>query len=303
MSALAAQSSFLPAVRASSLARRASRRPRSRRPRRAASAATVASSSSSPETPASTPASSPSETPSSSFPRRVALLASALTPLATPGSPLLRPPSALAAPPSGAVPVTFDAVPNERWVALPATIAVPSDWSARPGQRAKQSKFMLYTDTYGPNYRYTTALPRFVDADGAVAANALQLAVQSRGGQESVADLGPIANIDAAKAFGIEAEDIQLAETVKAATRTDAGKQLYYQWDLALPTGNVVLIAACVSGGGLYVFSAEANAAQWGRHEAELRAARDAFEVRVAAESTTDISNRIYNNASDGGFK
>ena len=37
--------------------------------------------------------------------------------------------------------------------------------------------------------------------------------------------------------------------------------------------------------------------------EAELRAARDAFEVRVAAESTTDISNRIYNNASDGGFK
>jgi hypothetical protein len=25
--------------------------------------------------------------------------------------------------------------------------------------------------------------------------------------------------------------------------------------------------------------------------------------VRVAAESTTDISNRIYNNASDGGFK
>jgi hypothetical protein len=194
-------------------------------------------------------------------------------------------------------------VPNERWVALPATIAVPSDWSARPGQRAKQSKFMLYTDTYGPNYRYTTALPRFVDADGAVAANALQLAVQSRGGQESVADLGPIANIDAAKAFGIEAEDIQLAETVEAATRTDAGKQLYYQWDLALPTGNVVLIAACVSGGGLYVFSAEANAAQWKRHEAELRAARDAFEVRVAAESTTDISNRIYNNASDGGFK
>jgi len=300
MSALAAQSSFLPAARASSLARRASRRPRSRRPRRAASAATVASSSSSsPETPASSPSETP---PSSSFPLRVALLASALTPLATPGSPL-RPPSALAAPPSGAVPVTFDAVPNERWVALPATIAVPSDWSARPGQRAKQSKFMLYTDTYGPNYRYTTALPRFVDADGAVAANALQLAVQSRGGQESVADLGPIANIDAAKAFGIEAEDIQLAETVKAATRTDAGKQLYYQWDLALPTGNVVLIAACVSGGGLYVFSAEATAAQWGRHEAELRAARDAFEVRVAAESTTDISNRIYNNASDGGFK
>ena len=162
---------------------------------------------------------------------------------------------------------------------------------------------MLYTDTYGPNYRYTTALPRFVDARrrGRRERAPARRAESRRAGERRRPR--PIANIDAAKAFGIEAEDIQLAETVKAATRTDAGKQLYYQWDLALPTGNVVLIAACVSGGGLYVFSAEANAAQWGRHEAELRAARDAFEVRVAAESTTDISNRIYNNASDGGFK
>ena len=51
---------------------------------------------------------------------------------------------------------------------------------------------MLYTDTYGPNYRYTTALPKYVDGDGAVAANSIQLAVQSRGGQDSIADLGPI---------------------------------------------------------------------------------------------------------------
>ena len=161
---------------------------------------------------------------------------------------------------------------------------------------------MLYTDTYGPNYRYTTALPRYVDADGAVAAQVIQVAVQSRGGQESIADLGPIAGIDAAKAFGIEAEDIALAEVVTASKRTDAGKQTYYQWELLCPTGNRVLISACISGGGLYVFSAEANADQW-KHADALRGAATAFAVPVVSESTTDISNRIYNNASEGGFK
>ena len=199
--------------------------------------------------------------------------------------------------------VAFDPVQNERWVAVPASTKIPGDWTSRPGQRTKQGKFMLYTDTYGPNYRYTTSLPKYVDADGAVAANTIQVQVQSRGGQESITDLGPIAGIDAAKAFGIEAEDIALAEQVSAAKRVDAGKQAYYQWELALPSGSRVLIGACVSGGGLYVFSAEATADQWAKNEAALRGARDAFTVPVVAESTTDISNRIYNNASDGGFK
>ena len=113
--------------------------------------------------------------------------------------------------------VAFDPVQNERWVAVPASTKIPGDWTSRPGQRTKQGKFMLYTDTYGPNYRYTTSLPKYVDADGAVAANTIQVQVQSRGGQESIVDLGPIAGIDAAKAFGIEAEDIALAEQVSAA--------------------------------------------------------------------------------------
>ena len=212
----------------------------------------------------------------------------------------LRPLPAFAA---SVAPVAFDPVQTERWTAVPISTALPSDWNPRPGQRAKQSKFMLYTDTYGPNYRYTTALPRYVDADGAVAAQVIQVAVQSRGGQESIADLGPIAGIDAAKAFGIEAEDIALAEVVTASKRTDAGKQTYYQWELLCPTGNRVLISACISGGGLYVFSAEANADQWGKHADALRGAATAFAVPVVSESTTDISNRIYNNASEGGFK
>ena len=199
--------------------------------------------------------------------------------------------------------VSFEPVQNERWVAVPVSTKIPGGWAPRPGQRAKQSKFMLYTDTYGPNYRYTTSLPKYVDGDGAVAAKEIQVQVQSRGGQESITDLGPIAGIDAAKAFGIEAEDIALAEQVSAAKRVDSGKQTYYQWELALPSGSRVLISACVSGGGLYVFSAEATADQWAKNEAALRGARDAFTVPVVAESTTDISNRIYNIASDGGFK
>ena len=34
-----------------------------------------------------------------------------------------------------------------------------------------------------------------------------------------------------------------------------------------------------------------------------LRAAQKSFAVPVVAESTLDISDRIYNNANDGGFK
>ena len=73
--------------------------------------------------------------------------------------------------------VAFDGVANERWVDVPVETSVPASWSSRPGQRTKQSKFMLYTDTYGPNYRYTTTLPRYVDGDGAVAANSVRPAI------------------------------------------------------------------------------------------------------------------------------
>jgi hypothetical protein len=199
--------------------------------------------------------------------------------------------------------VTFDAVPNERWKAVDATTAVPSSWTARPGQRMKQSKFMLYTDTYGPNYRYTTALPKYVDAEGGVAANAIQLAVQSRGGQDSIADLGPIGNIDAAKAFGIDAEDISLAEVVTSRERDDTKKQSYYEWELLCPNGSHVLISAAISGGGLYVFSVEASESQWRKNADALKTTQERFAVPVVAESTLDISDRIYNNANEGGFK
>ena len=220
---------------------------------------------------------------------------SALSALVSPSVPL-----ALA---DASATATFDAIPNERWSAIDATTSVPSSWTTRPGQRVRQSKFMLYTDTYGPNYRYTTALPKYVDGDGAVAANSIQLAVQSRGGQDSIADLGPIGGIDAAKAFGIEAEDVALAETVTSSKRVDGKKQAYYEWELVCPTGSHILISACISGGGLYVFSAEATETQWRKNADALRAAQQSFAVPVVAESTRDISDRIYNNANEGGFK
>lgn len=126
--------------------------------------------------------------------------------------------------------------------------------------------------------------------------------MQSRGGQDSITDLGAQSAIDAPKAFGIEADDISLAEKVSESSRTDGGKQTYYQWELLCPGGSHVLIGACISGGGLYVLSVEATAEQWSRNGDALKAVLTSFEVPVALESTTDISNRIYNNASSGGF-
>ena len=199
--------------------------------------------------------------------------------------------------------VAFEGVANERWTKVPVAVSLPSAWQSRPGQRAKQTKFMMYTDTYGPNYRYTDALPKFVDADGGVVADFIACSVQSRGGQESVTDLGPIGNVDAKVAFGVDVEDIALAETAGSNVRKDAGKQTYYEWDLDVPNGSKVLLSACISGGGLYVLSIAASEAQWKRAGEELKRTRASFAVPVAAESTTDISNRIYNNASAGGFK
>jgi len=199
--------------------------------------------------------------------------------------------------------VRFEPIPNERWSAVEITTHVPSSWQTRPGQRTKQSKFMMYTDSYGPNYRYTTSLAKFVDTDGVVTANMISLQVQSRGGQDSITDLGPIANIDAAKAFGIDTEDIALAEVVSSNKRNDAKKQSYYEWELLCPTGTRVLISACISGGGLYVLSVEATVAQWEKNADALRNTVENFAVPVVAESTLDVSNRIYNSASDAGFQ
>ena len=64
-----------------------------------------------------------------------------------------------------------------------------------------------------------------------------------------------------------------------------------------------MLISACISGGGLHVLSVEATADQWGRNGDALRGVMTSFNVPVALESTADISDRIYNNASTGGFK
>ena len=64
-----------------------------------------------------------------------------------------------------------------------------------------------------------------------------------------------------------------------------------------------MLISACISGGGLYVLSVEATVAQWEKNADALRNTVENFAVPVVAESTLDVSNRIYNSASDAGFQ
>ena len=158
--------------------------------------------------------------------------------------------------------------------------------------KGKQSKFML-CGHYGP-----TAAPRFRVRRRRRRGGGKEIKVQVQSAVEVITDLGPIAGIDAAKAFGIEAEDIALAEQVSAAKRVDSGKQTYYHgagpavgeqgFDQRLrPTADPP--------------SPREATADSGPRAAALRGARDAFTVPVVAESTTDLSNRIYNNASDGG--
>ena len=129
-------------------------------------------------------------------------------------------------------PFVVDAVKNERWVAVDATFEVPATWANRPGQRARVDKYVLYTDTYGPNYRYTTTVPKLL-GDGEAKIDQLALVVVSREGLESVGDLGTIEKIDPARAFGVEGfEGLAASEVAKASVREDAGKQTYYQWEL-----------------------------------------------------------------------
>eukprot|EP00976_Prorocentrum_cordatum_P111495 1195374-Prorocentrum_minimum.AAC.1 len=59
---------------------------------------------------------------------------------------------------------------------------------------------------------------------------AAQVLVQGLSGLESIADLGPIQNLDPQRAFGIEREDILQADIASSAKRTDAAGQVYYEW-------------------------------------------------------------------------
>ena len=190
-------------------------------------------------------------------------------------------------------PFVVDAVKNERWVAVDATFEVPATWANRPGQRARVDKYVLYTDTYGPNYRYTTTVPKLL-GDGEAKIDQLALVVVSREGLESVGDLGTIEKIDPARAFGVEGfEGLAASEVAKASVREDAGKQTYYQWEL-FDGQHRFLMSACVSGGGLYCWVAQIDGARFDADAETYRAVLDSVNIPLVEESRNDMSSRIY---------
>ena len=81
-------------------------------------------------------------------------------------------------------------------------------------------------------------------------------------------------------------------------------KQVYYQWDLAIPDSScvkaicayeeVVLVSATISGGGLYVLSVKAKKDQWLAEESNIKKLRQSFNVQGTTSSSLDVSQRIY---------
>ena len=178
-------------------------------------------------------------------------------------------------------------------MAVDATFEVPATWANRPGQRARVDKYVLYTDTYGPNYRYTTTVPKLL-GDGEAKIDQLALVVVSREGLESVGELGTIEKIDPARAFGVEGfEGLAASEVAKASVREDAGKQTYYQWEL-FDGQHRFLMSACVSGGGLYCWVAQIDGARFDADAETYRAVLDSVNIPLVEESRNDMSSRIY---------
>ncbi len=188
---------------------------------------------------------------------------------------------------------------------MPATLRLPAGWARRAGSRAKTSKILLYTDTYGPSYRYTTTLPRFTAAEGGFALESASLQVSGRSGTDAITDLGPQSGVDPARAFELTGtvDDIVLADVAAAATRTDAAGQPYYEWELRTPGGHHVLLSAAATGGGLLVLVMDASAEQWAAGAAGLRALQASFALPPSAETTLDASQRIYATRKSGGFQ
>mmetsp|Transcript_27535 Transcript_27535/g.94027 ORF Transcript_27535/g.94027 Transcript_27535/m.94027 type:complete len:250 (-) Transcript_27535:147-896(-) len=192
--------------------------------------------------------------------------------------------------------VTFDAVPNERWAALPATLETPEGYKARPGRsQTKVSKDLLYTDTYGPNYRYTATLPPLSGESGALAAS-VSLRQSALLGTGAITELS-LDGVEPQRAFDLDVEDVSLAEVQAKKVRTDGAKQSYYEWDMVTPApaGHHVLVSAAVSGGGLFVLAVDATPEQWDDHKDALKAMRSSLAIAPAEESIKDISERIYN--------
>jgi hypothetical protein len=67
-------------------------------------------------------------------------------------------------------------------------------------------------------------------------------------------------------------------------------------WSRELLTGEdaTVLVAATVSGGGLYCLAIGATAEQWTANQTGIKTALQSFSVASSEESSMDLSERIY---------
>ncbi|KAK3246577.1 hypothetical protein CYMTET_43886, partial [Cymbomonas tetramitiformis] len=122
----------------------------------------------------------------------------------------------------------FEPIMGERFAPLDITFEMPPTWKARPGQKPKSSKYLLYTDTYGPNYRYNRIWPKLKDEEG-VAVDSIEVVISGLSGTERITDLGPQENVDVNRAFGFQREDLTTAEVIGAVTRIDQDGQAYYE--------------------------------------------------------------------------
>lgn len=195
----------------------------------------------------------------------------------------------------------FDAITSERFAPLAATFQLPEGWSARPGQKPKPGKFMLYTDTYGPNYRYFSNWPKVKNEEG-ICVDSIEVLVQGLSGVESIADLGTIDRLDPQRAFGIAREDLQQGDIASSAKRVDANGQVYYEWKVDTTEGTTVLVSATASGGALYTLAVGATPEQWTRGGDAMQKMLSSFTVAPAEESSVDVSGRIYGTRKEGGF-
>jgi hypothetical protein len=87
------------------------------------------------------------------------------------------------------------------------------------------------------------------------------------------------------------------------AKHKSSNSQLPHHRELKTDDDATVLVAATVSGGGLYAFAIGATVEQWAASEAAIRAAHKSFSVAATEESSMDLSERIYSACIESGRK
>ena len=94
--------------------------------------------------------------------------------------------------------ISLPAIKKERFAPATVELSVPSPLWETSRAPIKQNKTLLYTDTYGPNNKYTFRLPRFSNSvDSRSCLEDATVSVQTApSNEESIRDVGNINDID-----------------------------------------------------------------------------------------------------------